>query len=95
MTTKKATKKITSTSKSISDIFSPSNEKDLSWTRERALELAIDMFKQPFFSKEANAYAIVSLADTFSKFVADGKDAAFPSNAPIPVAPSARPTEAA
>ena len=55
------------------------------WARERALTWAIDVFKQPFFAKEANAYNIVSLADTFVTFTTKGRDAVFNNTVP-PVA---------
>jgi hypothetical protein len=70
---------------SMDTLFTCSKEKDFSWTRECALELSVDLFKQPQFVKEANAYAIVSLADTFATFVLEGKAAAFP-GATTPVA---------
>lgn len=84
-TTKPKNKKVTKAKSINEDILSVCS-KDLAWTRERALELAIDIFKQPAFIKEANAYTIVNLADTFSTFITKGKDAAFP--APAVASPS-------
>jgi hypothetical protein len=83
--TTKAKKATTKKEANINTLFKTSEAEHYRWTRERALELSIDLFKQPFFVKEANAYAIVSLADTFATFVSEGKDAAFP-GAATPVA---------
>lgn len=49
-----------------------------SWTRESAIRMAIDLFKQPYFSKEANVTSIVAVADTFATFILEGKAAALP-----------------
>lgn len=74
--TKKPNKKPKITTISPFDLYKEG--KDTSWTREHALDLAVDIFKHPSFVKEANAYSIVTLADTFTTFVLAGKEAAFP-----------------
>jgi hypothetical protein len=80
MTTKTKTK-----AKSAGEVSQGHSNFDEIWARERALTWAIDVFKQPLFAKEANAYSIVSLADTFVTFTTKGRDAVFP-GAATPVA---------
>jgi hypothetical protein len=82
--TKKKTVTVTDATTEDFDIVA-SNLDDTKWTRERCLEFAVQVFNNPYFSKEANTYAILDLADNFTKFVIQGKNAVFPAPA-TPVA---------